>query len=216
MIAVIGGTGAQGRGLVARLALAGENVIIGSRQREKAELVASQVSERTGKSVRGATNLEAARAADIVVLSVPFKAMKRIIEDIKPALSPGKILVNVVVPIELRRGVIVVEQPRAGSATEELARLVPKGVRVVSGFQTIGAKRIQDISTPLDCDVVVCGDDLEAKQVVMKLAEKMPSVRAIDGGPLCNSRFVEPMVALLVELTRRYKTAGVGIRFEGL
>ncbi len=216
MIAVIGGTGAQGKGLVARWAMAGEDVIIGSRFEEKAKRAAAEVGKLVGKPVRGTTNLEAAREAEVVVLSVPFEAMRKIMREIRRGLSPGKILVNVVVPIQVRPGEVVLKRPRAGSTGEELAKLVPKGVRVVSALQTVGARLLQELSRPLDCDVVVCSDDPAAKERVMKLVEKMPGVRAVDGGPLRNGRFVEPLVALLAELTRRYKVEAVGVRFQGL
>ncbi|MCS7131182.1 MAG: NADPH-dependent F420 reductase [Hadesarchaea archaeon] len=216
MIAVIGGTGAQGKGLVARWARAGEEVIIGSRFEEKAKRVAAEVSKCVGKPVMGTTNLEATREADVVVLSVPFEAMRKIMREIRRGLTPGKILLNVVVPIEVRSGEVVFKRPRAGSTGEELAKLVPKGVRVVSAFQTVGAKLLQDLSKPLDCDVVVCGDDPAAKERIMKLVEKMPGARAVDGGPLRNGRFVEPLVALLAELTKRYRVEAVGVRFQGL
>lgn len=216
MIAVIGGTGAQGKGLVARWAWAGEDVIVGSRFEEKAKLVAAEVSRWVSKPVKGTTNLEAAREAEVVVLSVPFEAMKKIMREIRGGLTPGKILVNVIVPIEVRSGEVVLKRPRAGSTGEELAKLVPKGVRVVSALQTVGARLLQNLSKPVDCDVVVCGDDPAAKERIIRLVEKMPGARAVDGGPLRNGRFVEPLVALLAELTRRYKAEAVGIRFQGL
>jgi hypothetical protein len=215
VIAVIGGTGAQGRGLVLRLAQAGEDVIIGSRWREKAERVAAELSAQIGKPISGAENLQAARAGDPVILSVPYDAMKKIVEEIKPAL-PGKILINVAVPLEIEGGRVTLKPPAAGSASEELIGLVPPDVRIVSAFQTVGAKRLQDLSKPLDCDVIVCSDDADAKAKVMKLAERLPGVRAVDGGPLRNTRLVEPVVALLVQLTLRKKAAGIGVRFAGL
>jgi len=216
MIAVIGGTGAQGRGLAMRWAIAGENVIIGSRWGEKAEKAAAEMSKQVGKKIRGMSNLEAARASDVVVLSVPFEAMKKIVREIVSALTAEKILLSVVVPIKFEGGIVSIEPCEAGSAAEELEKLVPRGVKLVSAFQTVGAARLQDIKKPIECDIVVCGDDDKAKRVVMKLAEKIQGVRAIDGGPLCNSRLVEPVVALLVELTRRKKVPGVSVRFEGL
>ena len=216
MIAVIGGSGAQGRGLAMRWALAGEDVIIGSRWSEKAEKAAAEMSKQAGRKIRGMSNLEATRAADVVVLSVPFEAMKKIVEEIAPALTAGKILLSVIVPIRFKEGRISVEPPKTGSAAEELARLAPSGVKLVSAFQTVGAAHLQNLKEPIECDIVVCGDDAGAKRVVMGLAEKIHGVRSIDGGPLCNSRLVEPVVALLVELTRRRKVPGVSIRFEGL
>jgi len=106
-------------------------------------------------------------------------------------------------------------RPESGSAAEEVARLMPEA-RVVSAFHTVGAKMLQNIRSPVPCDVVVCGDELEAKQKVIELINHIPGMRAIDGGPLKNSRLVEATVALLVELSRLHKVPGVGLRFEGL
>jgi len=216
MIAVIGGTGDQGRGLVLRFALAGEEVIIGSRYREKAERVAAELIERAGKRIEGTTNLEATRRAGVVVLSVPYEAMGRIVEEIRPALMPEKVLITVVAPVKIEGKRVELELPPAGSAAEELVALIPKGVGVAAAFQTVAARRLQDISKGVDCDVVVCADDERAKRVAMELAEKLPGVRAVDGGGLRNSRFVESLTALLMELTLRRRAAGVGVRFEGL
>jgi NADPH-dependent F420 reductase len=216
MIAVIGGAGSFGKGLAMRWAVAGEDVIIGSRWRDKAEKAAAEMSEKTGKKIQGSNNFEAASRATVIVLSVPFKAVKKILNEISTALTPGKILVDVTVPLELRQGSVLIKRLKAGSAAEELARKVPKGVKVVSAFQTIAAENLRDISKPVDSDVIICGDDDDAKLVVMNLAEKITGAGAIDGGPLRNSRFLEPIVALLIEFTKRRKVKGVGIRFKGL
>ncbi len=216
MIAVIGGTGDLGRGLVARWVLAGEEVVIGSRQREKAERVASELSGQLGKPVRGTTNLEAAREAEVIVLSVPFEGLRQIMDEVKPALTPQKLLLSVIVPLKVEGGAVSFECPPAESAAEEVAKLVPRGVRVLSAFHTVGARQLQRVEKPLDCDVVVCGDDAEAKREAMQLIERIAKVRAIDGGPLRNSRLTEPVAALLVELTRRHRVPGVGVKFFGL
>ena len=116
MIAVIGGAGAFGKGLAMRCAAAGEDVILGSRWRDKAESAAAEMSEKTGKTIQGSTNFEAAGRADVIVLSVPFNAVKKIVHEIAPALTPGKILVDVTVPLELRQGSILIKRLKAGSA----------------------------------------------------------------------------------------------------
>ena len=216
MIAVIGGTGDQGRGLVLRFALAGEELIIGSRYREKAERAAAELSERTGKRIEGTTNLEATQRAEVVILSVPYEAMEEIVGEIRPALTPEKVLITVVAPVKIEGRRVELKLPPAGSAAEELVRLVPEGVGVAAAFQTVAARRLQEISKGVGCDVVVCGDDEHAKRVAMELAEKLPGVRAVDGGGLRNSRFVESLTALLINLTLRRRVAGIGVRFEGL
>ncbi len=191
-------------------------MIIGSRQREKAERVASEISKQIDEKIRGTGNLEAAREADVVVLSVPYKGMGKILGQIKQALTEGKILISVVAPLKQKGGQIVFEPSKTESAAAEVLRQVPKGVRVVSAFQTTSAKRLQNLEEPLGCDIPVCGDDDDAKKTVVELIEKIPGARGIDCGPLSNSKLVEPIVALLVELTRRHKVPGVGLRFEGL
>lgn len=213
---MIGGTGAEGRGLVARWALAGKEIIIGSRRREKAERIASEISRQVEREVRGTTNLEAAREAEVVALSIPYEAVEKIIGQIKPALTKDKVLVSVIAPLTREQEQITFKIPKAGSAAEEVARRVPKNVPVVSAFQTVSAKQLQNVREPLGCDILVCGDNARAKGIVIKLMEEIPGARPVDFGPLRNSRLVEPVAALLAELTRRYKVPGVGVRFEGV
>ncbi|MEM1689113.1 MAG: NADPH-dependent F420 reductase [Candidatus Hadarchaeales archaeon] len=213
-IAVIGGTGDLGRGLVARWVLGEEKVIIGSRSPEKAKKVAEELSRLTGREIGWGRNSEAARLAEIVVLSVPFAALSEIAEEIRPEVR-GKIVLSVIVPLKFEGGDIEYIRPESGSAAEEVAKLLPEA-RVVSAFHTVGAKMLQDIGSPVPCDVVICGDDLEAKKRVIRLINHIPGMRAIDGGPLKNSRLVEVTVALLVELSRMYGVPGVSLKFEGL
>ena len=213
-IAVIGGTGELGRGLISHWVLAGERVVIGSRSKEKAERVARELSASTGRSIVGATNLEAARQADLIVLSVPFEGLEQIVEEIRPAIDPSKIVLSVIVPLKFSKEMVEYSPPPAGSAAEEVARLIPEA-KVVSAFHTVGAKQLQQLG-PVPCDVVICGDDEDAKRRVMELIRHIPGMRPIDGGPLRNSRLVESTVALLIELTRRYRVPGVSIRFEGI
>lgn len=213
-VAVIGGTGDLGRGLVARWALGEEMVIIGSRSPEKAKKVAEELTKLTGRRIEWAENREAAKRADIIVLSIPFEALPDVAREIRPEVR-GKIVLSVIVPLRFDGGDVECFRPESGSAAEEVARLLPEA-RVVSAFHTVGAKMLQNIQSPVPCDVVVCGDELEAKQKVIELINHIPGMRAIDGGPLKNSRLVEATVALLVELSRLHKVPGVGLRFEGL
>ncbi len=216
LIAVIGGTGDFGRGLVTRWVLAGEEVVIGSRQREKAERIAGELSGQLGKPVRGTTNLEAAREAEVIVLSIPFESLEKIVDEIKPALTREKLLLSVIIPLRVEKDAVLFERPPTGSAAEEVAKLVPSGVRVLSAFHTVSARQLQRFEKPLSCDIVVCGDDSDAKREIINLVERIANLRAVDGGPLRNSRLVEPVAALLVELTRLHKVPGISVRFEGL
>lgn len=213
MIAIIGGSGELGRGLVERWAGGGERVIIGSRSVEKGRKAAAEIMKKIGKKVEADTNRGAAERADIVVLSIPFSGLEEIAKELREAVK-GKVVVSVIVPLKFGK-VVEYLQPPSGSAAEEVARLLPEA-KVVSAFHTVGAKQLQDLGFPVNCDVVICGDDEGAKRRVMELVEKIEGMKAIDGGPLHNSRLVEAAVALLIELTRRYGVPGVTMRFEGL
>ncbi|MEM2890171.1 MAG: NADPH-dependent F420 reductase [Candidatus Hadarchaeum sp.] len=216
MIAILGGTGDLGQGLAMRWAMAGEKVIIGSRSKEKAERIAQELSLKVGKSILGETNLEATRSADFIVMSVPFEGCEKILEEVAPALSMDKIMLSAMVPLKLTDGLLTCYSPPAGSAAETIAKLVGDRVRVCSALQTIGAQELQRIDHPIEGDTVVCGDDAQARRQTMSYVEKIANLRAIDGGRLCNSRLVEPVTALLIKLTARYKVPAVGIKFVGL
>ncbi len=219
-IAIIGGTGGQGFGLALRWARAGYPVIIGSRAKERAEAAAQKASAAVGAGVRvqGLENRAATEAANIVVLTVPFEAQVDILKGIKDALAPGKLFVDVTVPLAASVGgratrTLGVWQ---GSAAAQAVELVPKGVPVVGAFQTVASDALQDLDHPLDSDVLVCGDDKEAKQRFRPLVEAVPGARFVDGGPLENSRILEQVTALLIGINIRYKVHGAGIRITGL
>ncbi|MGC8816821.1 MAG: NADPH-dependent F420 reductase [Candidatus Hadarchaeum sp.] len=216
MIAILGGTGDLGQGLAMRWAMAGEKVIIGSRSKEKAEKIAQELSAKIGKSILGDTNLEATRRADFVVLSVPFEGCEKILEEVVPALTMEKIMLSAMVPLKPTDGLLTCYSPPAGSAAETVAKMVGDRVRVCSALQSVGAQELQRIDRPVEGDTVVCGDDAQARRQTMNYVEKIANLRAIDGGRLCNSRLVEPVTALLIKLTARYKVPAVGIKFIGL
>ena len=218
-IAIIGGTGAQGLGLALRLCAAGRPVVIGSRAPERAARAAEQVRERIpGAVVEGAGNADAAAAAALVVLSVPFEHTAGTVKELRQRLVPGQTLVSMGVPIASAIGdgpsrLLGVWQ---GSCAELVAHLAPEGVEVVSALQNVSAKRLQALDEPVECDVVVSGAK-GARAPVMELCERVPGLRAVNGGPLANARIVEAMTALLIGLSARHKVAkGVGIRFTGL
>ena len=220
-IAIIGGTGDQGFGLALRWAKAGEHIIIGSRRKEKAEAAAARLREILGETVKveGLENSDAAAKADIVVLTVPFFAQVNIIKSIRKSLKKNCIFIDVTVP--LASAAIGGEPTQTlgvwqGSAAELSKHLLPKTVKVVGAFKEISAEALQDINSPVDSDTIICSDDDEAKKVVMELAEKIPGVRAIDGGKLENSRIIEQLTALLIGINIRYKVHRAGIRITGI
>lgn len=213
-IAIIGGTGKEGSGLALRWAEAGEEVIIGSRQLEKAQAAAAKANEILGRdTVLGQGNVEAAQEADLVVLSVPFRAHRPILKSIKKQLT-GKILVDVTAPVDPKDPGRV-RLPEGGSAAMQAQAFLGDDVRVVAAFQNIGAHLLKDPHWRIDCDVLVCGDDLEAKEEVIRLAE-LAGMRGLDAGPLANAVAVESLTPVLIALNKRYRAQAAGIRITGL
>jgi 8-hydroxy-5-deazaflavin:NADPH oxidoreductase len=214
-IAILGGTGEQGPGLALRWAKAGEEVIIGSRQKEKGEKVAAELNQELGKELlRGTDNVTAATAAEVVVLTVPYSAHVSTLASVKEQLQ-GKIFVDVSVPLDpenARR----VSMPAAGSAAEEAQQILGPAVKVVGALQNVSAYILRDVSAAIDCDVLVCGDK-DARPIVMQLVEKLgEGIRAISAGPLEAARQIEPITALLIRLNILNKVHSAGIRITGL
>jgi len=217
-IAILGGTGPAGMGLALRWARAGESIIIGSRSADRARDAAAKIIQSAGSSaqVSGDTNAAACAATDLVALTVPFEGQAALLKELKPSFKPGTILIDATVPLASGVGgrasrTLGVWQ---GSAAQQTAELVPKGVTVVAAFQNCSADAMNGDS-PVECDVIVCSDDQAAIQAVCDLAAKIPGVRALDGGKLENARIVEQLTALLVGLNIRHKGHG-GIRITGL
>jgi 8-hydroxy-5-deazaflavin:NADPH oxidoreductase len=217
-IAILGGTGPAGMGLALRWARAGETIVIGSRSAERAQEAAAKIKERvgTGMQVSGAANSTACASADLLALTVPFEGQAGLLKELKPAFKPGTILIDATVPLASSVGgrasrTLGVWQ---GSAAQQAAELVPKGVTVVAAFQNCSADSM-NADQPVECDVIVCSDDAKATQAVCELAARIPGVRALDGGRLENARIVEQITALLIGLNIRHKGHG-GIRITGL
>ena len=219
-IAIIGGTGPAGTGLALRWARAGETIIIGSRDAARAEQTAEVIRARVGANakVSGMENTTACAATDLLMLTVPFEGQAALLKQLKPAIRSGSILIDATVPLAASVGgrasrTIGVWQ---GSAAQQTAELVPKGVSVAAAFQNVSADILNgDINANVECDVIVCSDDPNATQIAMELATKIPGVRAIDGGKLENARIIEQITALLIGLNIRHKGHG-GIRVTGL
>jgi NADPH-dependent F420 reductase len=217
-IAVIGGTGPAGTGLALRWVRAGETVIIGSRDAARAQSTADAIRQQVGPQARvsGLENAAACAASDLLVLTVPFEGQAELLKQLKPAMRAGSVLIDATVPLAASVGgrasrTIGVWQ---GSAAQQTAELVPKGVSVAAAFQNVSADVLNG-HEDADCDVIVCSDDPQATQVALELAVKIPRVRAIDGGKLENARIVEQITALLIGLNIRHKGHG-GLRITGL
>lgn len=214
-IAVLGGTGKEGSGLAFRWAHAGHRVVLGSRDATKAAAAAAELTTLLAgrATVEGMKNLAAASAAAIVVLAVPFAAQRSTALEVRSALD-GKILVDVTVPLAPPK-VDKVQLPEGGSAVERLQRELGAGVRVVSAFQNVSAVHLKDPGHPIDCDVLVCGDDADAREQVVLLAQAAGMV-AWHAGSIANSAAAEALTSVLIAINKRYKVPGAGIRITGV
>lgn len=213
-IAVLGGTGHEGAGLAARWAKAGYPVIIGSRDATRAAEAAEAMAARTNGSVTGMDNRAAAAAGEIVVLAVPYAGQQALAQDVAAQLD-GKILIDVTVPLVPPK-VARVQLPEGGSAVEALQRTLGAGVRVVAAFQNVSAHQLADLDREVNCDVLVAGDDIEARETVCQLAKAI-GITALHAGPLANSAAAEALTSVLIAINKRYKVAdGAGIRITGI
>jgi NADPH-dependent F420 reductase len=218
-IAILGGTGAEGSGLAYRLAKAEEHIVIGSRDATRAEETAKKLRERIGGSVQieGMDNVSAAAACDIAVLTVPFSGAPALLKQLKSVWKPGTVVIDTTVPLAASVGGAATRMLGVwqGSAAQQTRELLPAEVSFAAAFQNLGAELLAG-DGPLECDVLVCGDDEKAKQVASELVGKIPGARALNGGKLENARIAESLTALLIGLNIRYKVHGAGIRFTGL
>ncbi len=213
-IAVIGGTGKEGKGLALRWAHAGCNVIIGSRDRERAVAAAHELNTTLGQStVRGLGNADAARECDIAVLSVPYEAHAVTLETIKEAVQ-GKILVDVTAPLDPDNKRKARRIPE-GSAGQAAQHYLGDSVRVVSAFQNVSYTHLSALEEKPECDVLVCGNDKDAKQQVIELA-KAAGMIAFDAGPIENSVVAEGLTAVLININIAFKVKHAGIRITGV
>ena len=204
MLGFIGGTGPEGRGLALRFALAGERVMVGSRQEERAVRVAESLSELVPSDlVAAGSNQDVARDSDVVFVAVPYSGHRDTLLSLTGELA-GKIVVDVVAPLAVRKGHASAVAVEEGSVALQAQAILGES-RVVAAFQTISA---QDLLVPdrlIDSDVVVCADDADARESVMGLSEKIARVRAVNGGGLENARYIEDFTALLLNINRIYK-----------
>ena len=213
-IAVLGGTGKEGKGLAYRWAKAGYRVLIGSRSSEKAVKAASEIMEllEGSSSVVGTTNIEAAEQADIVVLSVPYSAHRDTLESVKQALQ-GKLLVDVTAPLVPPK-VSKVQMPPAGSAAQEAKEIVGEGVEVAAAFQNVSHEHLFG-EEDVQCDVLVTGTSKKARTEVLRLVEAT-GLTGWDAGPIENSVVVEGLTSVLININRLYGSKHAGIRITGI
>lgn len=217
-IPIIGGTGALGFGLALRLTAAGRPVAIGSRDAGRAEEAAAKVRAQVpGAEVEGLENPEAAKRGPIVFLTVPFRAQSENLTNLKQALSAGQILVDATVPLAAAvsgKATRLLGVPQ-GSAAQQAQEMVPDGVTVVSALHTVGAAAVADLGRQLDEDVLVTGDDRDAKRRVAELIALIEGLRPVDAGKLEVARFVEGLTPMLISVNIRHKTHA-GVKLTGL
>lgn len=213
-IAVVGGTGALGGGLVRRLAGAGHEVVVGSRDAGRAAAFAAELSAALpGASLAGCGNRDAAAAADIVFVAVPFASQAAVLDEIAPATA-GKIVVDTTVPLVPPRVSQVTLPPEGSAAAIARARLGPQA-RLVTAFHNVAAAKLA-AGGDVGCDVLVFGDAEADRQAVVDLIAAL-GIRALHAGPLANAVAAEAMTAVLIGINRRYKVGGgAGIRITGI
>jgi NADPH-dependent F420 reductase len=213
-ICVVGGTGAEGSGLALRFAHAGHQVAIGSRDEDKARKTAAALNAVLGaERVRGLASKDGVRASEIAVLTVPYAAQMATAAGISEELA-GRILIDVTVPLVPPK-VSRVQLPPSDSCVVALQQMLGPTVRVVSAFQNVSAHKLKDLSQRIDCDVLVAGDDKQARAVTIALAH-CAGLRAIDVGPLANSVVAESLTSALIWINRTYKIPDAGIRITGI
>jgi NADPH-dependent F420 reductase len=214
-IAIIGGTGKEGRGLALRWARAGHEVTLGSRDAERAAACARDLAAaHTGRLlVRGDDNAAAARAAGVVVLCIPYAAHAATLQTLRESLA-GRILVDLTVPLQPPR-VAEVTLPAGQAAALEAQALLGTATPVVAALHHVSSAHLADLEHQVECDVLVCADAVEAKQVVLGLVQDL-GLHALDAGPLRNAIALEALTPVLIYLNKKYKSRGTGLRITGL
>ena len=212
-IAILGGTGKEGAGLGVRWALAGHSIVIGSRDAERAHAKALELREQARSlAIVGHTNREAAGLGEVVVVALPASGLGNTLPEVEEACR-GKVVVSTVVPLTFG-GPRLFTPPPAGSCAEQVQQLLPDA-RVVAAFHHIAAHELAETDHAIDCDLLLCGDDAEAKETVARLGATL-GLRAVDVGPLTNAGPLESITAVLATINRRYKRKNAGLRITGL
>lgn len=212
LIAVIGGTGDEGFGLATRWARAGQQVIIGSRAAERAQEAAVRATALAGRQVLGQANRDAAIAAEIVVLTIPYSGQTPILEDIRPTVR-GKVVVDTTVPLR-EYAPPEMETVPEGSSAQHVQALLPDA-RVVAALHSVSSAKLSRLDESLTDDVLVCGDDEKAKTMVMELI-RLLGMRGLDAGRLDAAGTLERLAAAIIGMNQRYRRKAIGVRFTGV
>jgi NADPH-dependent F420 reductase len=216
-IGIIGGTGAEGRGLATRLAAADVRTRLGSRELDRArEAVARIAADKPGLPIDAATNDEVAEESDAIFLAVPFARAAEVVDSYRSAFRPGVLVIDLTVPVSFINGRPVFENLPEGSAAEHLRGRLPPEVRLAATLKTIPAAVLSRAETPLDCDEFVCGDSLEARTTVIEILSRIPGLRLIDVGGLEAAGTLERMTLLAIAINKKYKVRTARFRVVGV
>lgn len=210
IVGILGGTGKEGTGLARRLAHAGHDVVIGSRDRDRAQAAAAEIA---GGHAEGGTNREAAERGEIVLVTVPFAGHRALLDELRDVLA-AKIVVDTVVPLDFKARHTYAPPPE-GSAAEEAQAVLGPGAKVVAALHQIAAHDLAALDRPIEADGLYAGDDAAAKERVAELIRAL-GARPVDAGPLRNAPILECITPLLIEINKRHKTKSSGIRVTGI
>ena len=216
-ISLLGGTGDIAEGLVLRWSKAGHEIFIGSRKEEKAKGIAeghiNKLNELGIKSnIHGMENADAAKNSEVIIISIPPEYAASTIDQISGSIS-DQIVVTPVVSMKKEGKSFIFNPPSQGSSALEIQEVLPKTAKLVSAYHNLPAKELSKVEEDLDYDVVICGDDEDAKSVIKKLTEDMPNLRVLDAGPLAVSSMIEAITPLIVNLNIRYKPQHFSVKF---
>jgi NADPH-dependent F420 reductase len=214
-ITILGGTGHQGRGLAQRLAHAGLQVLVGSRDPERARAAVATWA-RTEPAMNVADNASAVDRADLTILAVPFPSVDQLLRELQPHFKDGALVIDVTVPVTFAGGKMAILDVAEGSATEHIRARLPPSVRLAAAFKTVPAHLLGAGADPLDCDEFVCGDSDSARSEAAALVSLLPGLRPIDVGPLSRARSIEHLTALAITINRRHKVHDARFRVVGL
>jgi NADPH-dependent F420 reductase len=216
-IAIVGGTGAEGRGLALRFAQAGVAVTVASRVQDRAREAARDLKQAgEALTIDGDDNGSAIAQADVVLLTVPFAHAAGIVEEHRGRFRAGALLIDVTVPVSFEGGRPRMVDVAEGSAAEHLRARIRADVAVAAAFKTLPASFLARIDQPLDCDEFVCGDSPETRQRTLAVVGRIPGLRPIDAGPLEATRIIERMTLLAIQINRRYKSHDARFRLVGI
>ncbi len=213
-IAVLGGTGQQGRGLARRFAHAGARVVIGSRDPERARAVVA--GWRAAQPIEIAHNAAAVEQCDVCVLAVPFTSVDALLDELRPCFGSGRMVIDVTVPVTFDGGKMAMSEVVEGSASEHIRARLPLTVGLAAAFKTVPARLLAEVGVPLDCDEFVCGDSDDVRSQARAVVELLPGLRAVDVGPLSRARSIEHLTALAIAINRRHKIHDARFRVVGL